>query len=266
MNFLISKKINVLAILTILILLWEIPQTYAEGLTNNIYNVENSISSSSVNNSGDGNSSIVYKKDQRKRRKGKNSNKSVSKKDSYRFDYFIKSLAIPGWGGYDMGNRNEAIFFLSSEIALIATSITLYVYSGVKVDDFKNFAERHAGINSSSGKNENYWINIGNYDNVDAYNEQKLRNRDYANRYLDDDDYWHWDTTQNKKRFDDIRIMASTAETMSLYAVGLIAANHLLSAINASFEAGKKFETKVTTTYDKENNEIKNKLSLNYQF
>ncbi len=235
---------------------------HSEELTNNIHIVEKT----SINSSSKEKPSIVFKKDQRKRRRGKNSEVPMSKKDSYRFDSFVKSFALPGWGEYDLGNRNEAIFFLSTEIALIAASVSLYFYSDAKEDDFKDFAERHAGINSANGKDEMYWINIGNYDNIDEYNEQKIRNRDYANRYLNESDYWHWDSTSNKKRFDDIRIMSSTAETMSLYAVGLIAANHLLSAINASFEASKKFDTKVSAIYDNESNEIVNKLSLTYKF
>ena len=255
---------NTIKQLNIIILILSISFTSlvnAEELINNINNVEKAFTTFSDNES-----SIVYKKDQRKRRRGKNSSKSVSKKDTYRFDYFLKSFAIPGWGEYKLGNRNEAIFFLSSEIALIATSISLYIYSGVKEDDFKGFAERHAGINSASGKNEVYWINLGNYDNVDEYNEQKIRTRNYGARYLENSDYWNWDNSTNKKRFDDMRIMSSTAETMSLYAVGLIAANHLLSAINASFEAGQKFETKVSAVYDHANNEVKNKLSITYKF
>jgi len=253
-------KTNKILILLMLFSFLSIGHT--DELTNNVHNVEKT----SINSSSKDKSSIVFKKDQRKRRRGKNSEVPMSKKDSYRFDSFIKSFALPGWGEYDLGNRNEAVFFLSTEIALIAASVSLYFYSDAKEDDFKDFAERHAGINSANGKDELYWINIGNYDNIDEYNEQKVRNRQYGSRYLDESDYWNWDSTRNKKRFDDIRIMSSTAETMSLYAVGLIAANHLLSAINASFEASKKFDTKVSAIYNDENNEIVNKLSLTYKF
>ena len=160
-----------------------------------------------------------------------------SKKNDVKFDYFIKSLALPGWGEYKLGNKGQAYAFFTSEALLIGSVVGLYYFSTVRTDDYQDYAALHAGV-KKGGKQDSYWISIGNYDNTAAFNEQKNQERNFGARYLEADEQWQWDSSTNRKKYDNVRIEAENLETLSYYAIGAVLANHLLSAMNASFLAG----------------------------
>ena len=119
----------------------------------------------------------------------------------------------------------------------IATAAGLYYFSLERTDDFQNFATIHAGVNPND-KLDSYWVNIGNYDNTALYNEQKNIDRNWGARYDSPTYQWQWDNAGNRKAYDNIRIDAANLETLSYYTIGAVLANHLLSAMNASFQAG----------------------------
>lgn len=192
-----------------------------------------------------------------------NKSKKQSKATSERFSYFLKSLVLPGWGEYAMGNKKESLFFASTEVVLIAAAVGLNYYSGVREDDYKKYARAHAGVNSD-GKQEQYWKDLGNYDDVVAYNLYKTNIRDFGSRYENEEDYWFWDSEKSRKKYDGIRISSEDARVYSYYTIGGILANHLFSAINASYKAGK-IKPAVSTTIN-DDHKIESKLSVSYHF
>lgn len=202
------------------------------------------------------NDTPVFDFDRRKKRRAKSSSTG-----SGSYEYFMKSLAVPGWGEYELGYKEDTKWFLIAEGALIAAAIGFTYYSGVRTDDYKSFARTHAGVNIS-GKNEQYWINISNYNNVDLYNQAKSNQHDYANRYEDPNDAWYWDNAKSREKFDDIRIEAENFETMGYYMIGGIVANHLISAINASYKSGK-VKPSVETSLNSQNQPV-SKFVLSY--
>lgn len=170
-------------------------------------------------------------------RRRKFNSEGNSKKSDLKFGYFLKSLALPGWGEYELGSKGSAYAFITAEALLVTAAAGLYYFSTERTDDYQNYATLHAGVNKS-GKNDGYWINIGNYDNTAQYNEQKNIDRNFAARYDLASEQWQWDNSGNRKSYDKIRIEAENLETLSYYTIGAVFANHLLSAMNASFIAG----------------------------
>jgi hypothetical protein len=187
----------------------------------------------------------------------------VKSKDSDGFSYFWRSLLVPGWGEYKLGLKKEASMFLITDLLMIGTAAGLNYYSGVRTDEFKDYAELYAGVNAS-GKSENYWIHISNYDNTLEYNEQKNIYRYYVERYEDEDDQWDWVSDEKRDRYNDIRVSAENADTWFYYTAGGIALNHFLSALNASAKASA-VKTSVIQSFDSEGHII-NKLQLTYEF
>lgn len=233
-----------------------------------VFAAENLSSSVNLSNNYQNLKMDVGRSGRKSGRSGRLGRKSLSRKKKKhdkndRFTYFLKSLVLPGWGEYSLGKKNEALFFGSTEIALIAAAIGLDYYSGVREDDYKRYARVHAGVDNS-GKDEQYWINLGNFKNVDEYNQYKTNRREFGSRYENAEDAWYWDSDKQRKKFDEIRISAEDAETYTYYAIGGLVLNHLASAINASYEAGK-IVPKVSTTINKDN-KVKSKLSVNYNF
>jgi len=134
--------------ISFLLLFSAIISVYAEsGLSNNLDRIDND---------------LIFSYD----RYGRTS--KVKSKDSDGFSYFWRSLLVPGWGEYRLGLKKEASIFLITDLLLIGTAAGLNYYSGIRTDEFKDFAELYAGVNAS-GKQESYWIHISNYDNTKKY-------------------------------------------------------------------------------------------------
>lgn len=189
--------------------------------------------------------------------------KKGEKKKSDSFKYFIRSFLVPGWGEYKLGRKKEAAGFFITEISLIAVAAGFKYYSAVREDDYKDLAILKAGVDSS-GKDERYWVDIANYDNVEDYNAQRNIDRDFSNRYDDPSDFWDWSSTSTRKDYDDIRISSEDGDTRFYYTIGAIALNHLVSAINASYRA-PALKTEIIQSLN-DSGEIKHKLMLSYKF
>ena len=189
--------------------------------------------------------------------------KKGAKKKSDSFKYFIRSFLVPGWGEYKLGRKKEAAGFFITEISLIAVAAGFKYYSAIREDDYKDLAVLQAGINPN-GKDERYWVDIANYDNVEDYNAQRNIDRDYENRYDDPSDFWDWSSTSVRKDYDEIRISSEDGNTRFYYTIGGIALNHIVSAINASYRA-PALKTEIIQSFD-DSGDIKHKLKLTYKF
>jgi hypothetical protein len=130
------------------------------------------------------------------------------------------------------GNSNYTKFFMTVE----ATGQYLSAQSSagsLGMEDYKNFAIDHAGL-SRAGKDAQYWINVGKYDTIYDYNEQKRRERDVAGLYSENtQNFWRWDSYNNRLYYDWKRIQTRELERNQVYLIGGLVLNHLLSAINA---------------------------------
>ena len=97
-------------------------------------------------------------------------------KNSNQLDPVIKSLIIPGWGQKSLSFSKRARYYNYVESGLILTILGTTTYSNILKKNYISFASNHAAL-SSSGKNHKYWVDIGNYDSINDYNNEHLRNR-----------------------------------------------------------------------------------------
>jgi hypothetical protein len=153
------------------------------------------------------------------------------------FRAFIQSMVIPGWGQYYAGRGTTfgTINFLT-DVTLWSVVIGYGAYGNWRKDTYIAFAATHADVNTH-GKDHQYYVDIGNYQNLNQYNEQKRRERDFDLLYLSSDDWWEWDSTPNRLEFKRVRIQSDNALNNRYYVLGAILINHLISAIHASRQA-----------------------------
>jgi len=143
------------------------------------------------------------------------------------------SLLIPGWGQRYAGATTKSAVFFGLEVGLWTTYGGLTAYGNWRENDYETFAASYAGVNLD-GKNHTYFIDVGNFDNIYEHNEYRLQQRNW-NKYYQDTEYWYWDwdTKEHMQKFDDLRIAADTADNRAKFVLGVIVANHLVSAIDA---------------------------------
>jgi len=173
-------------------------------------------------------------------------------KTNQKLDPVIKSLIVPGWGQKTLGKPKRARFFNYLESGILLTIIGSSTFANIKRKNYIAFASKHAAI-SSSGKNHKYWVDIGNYNSIENYNNEHLRNREMDDLYPDDKKWsWDWDFELNRKKFEDKRIRSDQLELFATFGVGALIVNHLVSSIDALYL--KRVSSKKTLSIQPHNN------------
>ncbi len=146
---------------------------------------------------------------------------------------FVLSFILPGAGEYYAGSKKMAKIFLSSEIILWTAYFSFRTYGNWKKEDYIQLAVSHAGVNAS-GKDHPYFVNIENFNDIRAYNETKLRQRQFDELYPENGSYsWQWDSEVSRLQFERLRVASDTAYHRSLFVIGGILVNHIISGIDA---------------------------------
>ena len=173
-------------------------------------------------------------------------------KTNQKLDPVIKSLIVPGWGQKTLGKPKRARFFNYLESGILLTIIGSSTFANIKRKNYIAFASKHAAI-SSAGKNHKYWVDIGNYNSIENYNNEHLRNREMDDLYPDDKKWsWDWDLELNRKKFEDKRIRSDQLELFATFGVGALIVNHLVSSIDALYL--KRVSSKKTLSIQPHNN------------
>ncbi|MFQ6114244.1 MAG: DUF5683 domain-containing protein [bacterium] len=152
---------------------------------------------------------------------------------------FLQSLIIPGWGQHYAESRTMFKVFLASEVLLWGTFLGFTTWSNWLEDDYQTFAVTHAGINLE-GKPKQYFVDIGNFDDIFEYNQAQLRDRDVNDLYRESEEFfWRWDSEENRLKFEDMRIRSDRAANRADLTLAAIFTNHLISAIHATLSVHK---------------------------
>ncbi len=151
---------------------------------------------------------------------------------------FLFSLLIPGAGEYYLGKNTLAKSFFFTEVALWASYISFQTYSNWKRDDMYVIAATHANAEIGD-KPSQYFVDLGNYQDIYEYNDAKQRSREFYQVYPIDTYYWSWDDAANQRKFEQLRIASDRAHNRSVFVIGGIIANHLVSAIDAVWQSNR---------------------------
>jgi len=146
----------------------------------------------------------------------------------------LYSLLLPGMG------ELYADGFSSGKYFLIAEGVLWLGYAGMQIhaDDLRNgsrsFAAAHAGVDAT-GKDDDFYVNVGNFMSLDEYNDKKLRDREPDKIYDPLAGYsWRWDSDVSRQTFRDQRINSENWYNGQKFVGAAIIINHIVSAINAA--------------------------------
>ncbi len=149
----------------------------------------------------------------------------------------IYSLFLPGLGEYYADGLGSGKYFAIAEGVLWLTFATLDIQGNSLRDDARTFAVSHAGINPI-GKNDQFYVDIGNFQNTQEYNDKRLRERSPDRLYNTAAGYgWDWDSELARTAFKDTRISGETVLNNRKFVVLGLVLNHIASAINAARSA-----------------------------
>ena len=151
---------------------------------------------------------------------------------------FIYSLLIPGLGHVYADRFETGKYFMISEAAIWITYAAFSIYGNWLLDDAYSYSVTHAGVNlSGKERDETFFTDIANYNNIYEYNDEKLRFGEYDKLYDPLTHYFYWDSESNRQTYRVDKIAGDQTLNDRLFVIGAAVINHIVSAISAVFAA-----------------------------
>jgi len=143
------------------------------------------------------------------------------------------SFLLPGMGELYAGDYGSGKYFTIAEGLLWITLGVVEIQANSMQTDARSFAVQNAGV-VPDGKSDDYFVDIGDFNNVYSYNTAVLRARQYFETYNPRSSYaWQWNVDANRTVYRDMRVASDEMYNNEKFVVGVIVLNHLLSAVNA---------------------------------
>ncbi len=146
----------------------------------------------------------------------------------------IYSLLLPGMGEWYADRFSTGKYFLMAEGGLWLTYAGFQLYGDALRDDARAFAAAHAGV-APAGKSEQYFVDLGNFLTLEAYNEKQLRDREPERLYSAAAGYgWNWDSDAARAAYRTQRVGSDNVYNNRKFVIAAVLLNHVVSAINAA--------------------------------
>jgi hypothetical protein len=146
----------------------------------------------------------------------------------------LYSLLLPGMGELYGGNYDVGKYFTIAEGGLWLAYAGFQSYGNWTQTDARNYATQHAGVNIDN-KDDQYFIDIGNFVTVEEYNTELLRQREFSKTYDPNSaSAWHWDSDANRETYRQLRVSSDEKFNNARFVLATIVANHIISAIDAA--------------------------------
>jgi hypothetical protein len=147
----------------------------------------------------------------------------------------IKSFLVPGWGQKELGYNSRSKKYIYVEVGILLSLYTSSKYSNEIKRNYIAYAAKHADV-ITNGKDREYWVDIGNFNTLNDYNSEHLRNRELEDLYPQTNKWhWKWDSSKNRKYFESRRIQSDKLKLLSTFAIGGLFLNHFVSGIDALY-------------------------------
>ncbi len=146
------------------------------------------------------------------------------------------SLIIPGTGEWYAGNISTGKYLIASEITLWLSVYGFHSYGNWLKNDARAFARVHAGVEWAD-KDDQFFVNVGNFMSRHEYNEKKMRDRDIGALYTDPLYEWTWESDEMRREFRDLRVRSDKMFNAIKFVGVAIVANHIASAVLAGYSA-----------------------------
>lgn len=145
----------------------------------------------------------------------------------------VYSLLLPGMGELYAGSFSSGRYFLVAEGVLWLSYAAFTVHGNSLRDDARAYAISAAGI-EPAGKDDQFYVDIGNFMTTEDYNDKKLRDREPEKLYERSQGFgWDWVSESARTTYKDNRLSSETAYNNRKFIVAAIIINHVASAVNA---------------------------------
>ncbi|HMS66271.1 MAG TPA: hypothetical protein PKD83_13595 [Ignavibacteria bacterium] len=152
----------------------------------------------------------------------------------------LLSLVVPGAGHYYINRFDVGKYFFGVDVGSWIGYAALNIYGDNVSDQSKVFSVQHAEIGSTNGKDDDFFTNIGAFDNVYDYNNYQLSVGEYSDLYNVNTNYWNWDETQNQYIYETQRRDSERIYNNRIIFGSILVVNRIVSGISAYLLANKQ--------------------------
>jgi hypothetical protein len=146
----------------------------------------------------------------------------------------LYSLVLPGMGELYAGGFSSGKYFLIADGVLWLTLVAFELHGNALRDDARAYSVALAGVNPA-GKDDQFFVDVGNFMNIDEYNQKKLRDRQLDRVYDAAAGYaWSWTTEAARMTYRDQRVSSENMYNNKKFVVAALVVNRVASAINAA--------------------------------
>jgi hypothetical protein len=156
------------------------------------------------------------------------------------------NLVMPGIGHFYLREKKTAISFLSADIVLLSAFFYTNYTSVQRSKSSLGYAKIYAHTQSVRPYDDVYWSYLGNksFMRTQDLNWAFQNNREFEKMYIDESDFWHWDSEENRDEYANMRQKAQYFKTASTLVLGSLALNRLAAFVSARV-ATKKYNEKM---------------------
>lgn len=144
----------------------------------------------------------------------------------------LYSLLLPGMGELYANRYDSGQYFTIADGVLWGVFAGFGIYGSWQEKNYKSFAETKAGV-VLSGKDADYYANIGNYLNIDEYNAAMDLQGNFNKVYNAATHYWKWESNDQRREYRSMWTSSEQAFNNERFAIGALILNRVISAINA---------------------------------
>jgi hypothetical protein len=144
----------------------------------------------------------------------------------------LYSILLPGMGELYADSYNSGIYFTIADGVLWGTFIGMNVYGNWQKDRYISYAQTNAGI-TTDYKDDAYYATIGDYSDIDKYNDAKAFEGNFGDMYNTQQYYWKWNSTEERRSYRNMWVSSEQTFNDVRFVVGALILNRVVSAINA---------------------------------
>ncbi len=145
----------------------------------------------------------------------------------------VQSLVLPGLGQQYLGIRRRAAVYFGAELLFVFGAILSESYSRHLFEDAQVMAWRYASARGGPGADEQYWRDVGLYEDSQGYNAIQELNRTPENKYVQKHLYWQWIDEEYRDEYIEKRKDATDFHVASTFFAGAMILNRVVSFVDA---------------------------------
>lgn len=145
----------------------------------------------------------------------------------------VYSLLLPGAGHWYLDRMDVGKYFVGVEAASWTGLIALNIHGDNVAKDAHSYSVEHAQVTNPDGRDDDFYGNVGNFNSVYDYNNDKLTRGEYNLLYDVNANFWNWDSESNRDVFDVQRRDSERIYNNRIIFGSFLIANRIVSGISA---------------------------------